>query len=123
MNRFTYTLAFTLVASTACSSAFASASTPAKRPPQRHEIVELDGTTWKVTIRGDEARVGPNGLWLYKRLDAHYFASARHAAEIGSGCRATQDHEFRSTVYVELDCKNAQPAKSADREGDGVAVE
>ena len=73
--------------------------------PQVHKTVDLDGTTWKVTIRGDEARVGPSGLWLYKKMDAHYFESARHAAEIASGCKAAHDHAFRSTVYVELDCE------------------
>lgn len=78
---------------------------------QVRQTVDLDGSTWKVTIRGDEARVGPSGLWLYKKMDAHYFESARHAAEIASGCKATHDHAFRSTVYIELDCQGA-PAKS-----------
>lgn len=65
--------------------------------------VEIGEVGFKVTVRGDVAEV-KRKAFAY-RMNAHHFAMVRRAAELATGCVAT-DHFTNpgNKVFVNLDC-------------------
>lgn len=70
--------------------------------------VEIGEFRFKVTVRGDVAEV-KRKAFVYK-MNAHHFAMVRKAAELATGCVAT-DHFTNpaNKVFVNLDCAEQRP--------------
>lgn len=92
---------FAMLSGTLVANQSASANTDKIK-----KSVLLEGTTFQVVLRGNEARVSPQRIYFAKKLDVAYFKNARKAAEIASGCVAIDDHAWRHKVIVELDCSS-----------------
>jgi len=77
-------------------------ATASEKPKKVVTIVKIDGASFKVRQRGNEATVSRQATIV--NADAGHFARAKRAAEIASGCTVTETYPVMALLNVVLDC-------------------
>lgn len=89
--------------------ALAMAAEPVERSKKIVTIVEIEGKSFKVRQKGSEAQVSRQSMVV--NADAHHFILAKRAAEIATGCVASDTFPISGLLNVALDCsKSPEPA-------------
>ncbi|MGV7119672.1 hypothetical protein [Sphingopyxis sp. 550A] len=75
------------------------------RPRKVVTIVKIEGASYKVRQRGNEATVARQSVAV--NANAIHFARAKRAAEIASGCSVAETYPVFAMLNVILDCSKA----------------
>jgi hypothetical protein len=74
----------------------------AEKPKKVVTIVKIDGASYKVRQRGEEATVSRQSAIV--NADSRHFSRAKLAAELASGCTAIEAYPVLALLNVVLDC-------------------
>jgi len=89
--------------------ALAMAAEPIERQKKIVTIVEIEGKSFKVRQKGNEAQVSRQSMVV--NADAQHFSLAKRAAEVATGCVASEMFPVFGLLNVVLDCsKSPEPA-------------